>query len=157
MEQIFTKMIPCLGVRIRKTLPCLAARPRTENYIMSTTSPTGGLLNLCSKRQKDWTDSRFHLRNVKVNPIAALIWCVLQLKPLVRFHHIGKWRMLWIRLKHIFFCFHFCNVSVSSHLMWPYHVSKVHSHLIILRTTAAAILSFRERLQSKGGALNRLH
>ena len=33
MEQIFTKMIPCRGVRILKTLPCLAARPCTAKYI----------------------------------------------------------------------------------------------------------------------------
>ena len=30
MEPIFTKMIPCLGVKILKMIPCSEARPRTE-------------------------------------------------------------------------------------------------------------------------------
>ena len=41
MEPIFTKMIPCPGVRILKMIPCSAARPRTEKY-MSTPPPPPG-------------------------------------------------------------------------------------------------------------------
>ena len=44
MEPIFTKMIPCPGVRILKMIPCSAAGPRTEKYMSTPPPPTGKVI-----------------------------------------------------------------------------------------------------------------